>query len=130
MAWQQVRRHIAADLAAAGFDDVQDAHLSVFHYPGPDRLRPSDLGRQLRISRQATNHLIKQLEALGYLERRSPADGDRRRVHLTRRGQRLVVAIERSVRRLERQVARRVGRARFATFLDVLTAICDLPPDV
>jgi len=35
-AWQQVRRQMAADIAASGFDDLQDAHLSVFQYPGPD----------------------------------------------------------------------------------------------
>lgn len=125
LAWQQVRRHMASDIVAAGFADLQDAHLSVFHYPGPDGLRPSDLGRQLRMSRQATNHLIKQLEALGYLERRSSADGERRRIHLTRRGRRLMKTITESVRRFERQVERQVGRARFAAFFDVLNTICD-----
>jgi len=125
LAWQQVRRHMAGDIVAAGFDDLQDAHLSVFHHPGPEGLRPSDLGRQLRMSRQATNHLIKQLETLGYLERRSSADGERRRIHLTRRGQRLMAAITASVRRFERQVERQVGPARFAVFFDVLKTICD-----
>ena len=125
LAWQQVRRRMARDIVAAGFADLQDAHLSVFHHPGPDGLRPSDLGRQLRMSRQATNHLIKQLEALGYLERRSSADGERRRIHLTRRGRRLMKTITESVRRFERQVERQVGRARFAAFFDVLNTICD-----
>ena len=125
LAWQQVRRRMARDIVAAGFADLQDAHLSVFHHPGPDGLRPSALGRQLRMSRQATNHLIKQLEALGYLERRSSADGERRRIHLTRRGRRLMKTITESVRRFERQVERQVGRARFAAFFDVLNTICD-----
>ena len=119
LAWQQVRRQMADDIAAGGFDDLQDAHLSVFQYPGPDGLRPVDLARQIRMSRQATNYLIAQLEEFGYLERRSK-NGDRRRVYLTRRGRRLMASIAGSVRQFEDRAARQAGRDRFRTFIDVL----------
>lgn len=114
---------MARELRAAGFADLQEAHLSVFQYPGPDGMRPSDLARQLRVSRQATNHLISQLEALGYLERRSEPGEDRRRVRLTTRGRELMAAIKASVRRFEARCERAEGRTRFRTFLDVLRDI-------
>jgi DNA-binding MarR family transcriptional regulator len=119
LAWQQVRRQMAADLAAAGFAELQDAHLSVFQYPGPDGLRPVDLARQIRMSRQATNYLVAQLEEFGYVERRSER-GERRRVYLTTRGRRVRDAIQRSVRRFETRAARAVGRRRFESFVEVL----------
>jgi DNA-binding MarR family transcriptional regulator len=68
---EHVRARIEADIKAAGFADVQPAHLAVFSVPPPDGMRPSDLARRIRMSREATNHIIGQLEALGYLERRA-----------------------------------------------------------
>ncbi len=119
LAWQHVRQQMAADIAAAGFDDLQDAHLSVFQYPGPDGLRPVDLARQIRMSRQATNYLIAQIEEFGYLERRSEGD-ERRRVFLTARGRKVMTAIQASVRRFESRAGRRVGERRFDVFMEVL----------
>jgi DNA-binding MarR family transcriptional regulator len=123
LGWQRVRQHLAADVRTGEFADLQDAHLSVFQYPGPDGLRPSDLARQLRMSRQATNYLIAQLEALGYLERRSGPQDASRRVYATARGHRLLKTIEASVHRFEAQCERQVGRRRFNVFLTVLRTI-------
>jgi DNA-binding MarR family transcriptional regulator len=119
LAWAQVRRQMALDVAAAGFDDLQDAHLTVFQYPGPDGLRPVDLARQIRMSRQATNYLIVQLEDLGYLERRSDAESGRR-VYLTARGKHVMKAIQASVRQFELRAGRRVGPRNFDMFMQVL----------
>ncbi len=76
--FEHVRARIETDLKSAGFTDLQPAHLAVFSFPPPDGMRPSDLARRLRMSRQATNHIIGQLEALGYLERRAERKGERR----------------------------------------------------
>jgi len=120
LAWQQVRSQMADDVRAAGFSELQDAHLSVFQYPGPDGLRPSDLARQMRMTRQATNYLIVQLESFGYLQRRASPARDRRCVYLTARGRQLLAAIGASVRRFERRLASRVGQDRFECFVEVL----------
>ena len=80
---EHVRARMEADIKAAGFTDLQPAHLAVFSFPPPDGMRPSDLARRIRMSRQATNHIIGQLEALGYLERRAERRGERRRIYLT-----------------------------------------------
>jgi DNA-binding MarR family transcriptional regulator len=123
LGWHRVREHMAADVRSGEFADLQDAHLLVFQYPGPDGMRPSDLARQIRMSRQATNYLIVQLEGLGYLERRAGPDDDRRRVFATARGHRLLAAIRKSVDRFEARCERQAGSERFRNFVAVLTMI-------
>ena len=125
--WQVIRRDMNDAVHAAGFLDVQDAHLTIFQYPGPDGLRPSELARQVRMSRQATNYLIAQLEDRGYLERRTTTDTDQRRVHVTPRGRDLIAAIRAFVQRVEDDWARKVGRRRFAEFIDVLRLLASVP---
>src|ERR1043166_3442978 len=124
--WLRVRRRMAAAMRTAEFTELQDAHLSVFQYPGPDGMRPADVGRQTRMSRQATNHLLRQLESWGYLERRTREGDARRRVYLTGRGRDLMVTLERSVREFERELAREVGKGKFAIFVQVLQ-VCAAP---
>ena len=70
MPWEAVQRHMLERLHERGFDDLDAAHLNVFQYPGPQGARPSELAARLRISKQALNYLLGELERLGYLERR------------------------------------------------------------
>src|SRR5215813_10970761 len=78
---EQVQRRMLQRLHEHGFDDLDAAHLPVFQYPGPQGARPSELAARLRMSKQALNYLLGQLERLGYLERRAdPADLRSRRV--------------------------------------------------
>jgi len=56
----------------------------------------------------------------GYPERRASAGGERRPVHLTARGRKVVVVIHASLRALQEQWAREIGHDRFADFMDVL----------
>ena len=82
------RRGAAADverLHEHGFDDIDQAHLTVLRYPGPQGQRPSDLAAQLGMSKQALNYQLGKLERRGYLERRpDPEDLRSRRIVLTR----------------------------------------------
>jgi DNA-binding MarR family transcriptional regulator len=128
LAWQHVRMQTTEDIRTAGFAGLQDAHVSVFQYPGPDGLRPSDLARQMRMSRQATNYLVAQLETLGYVARRSSGRAERRRVYLTARGRRLTAAIKASVCRVEARCERLVSGPRFDTFMSVLQTIAGQRP--
>jgi DNA-binding MarR family transcriptional regulator len=82
-----------ADLKSAGLTDLQPAHLAVFSFPPPDGVRPSDFARRIRKSRQATNNIIGQFEALGYLEPRAERKGERRRIYLTPRTRPMVKVI-------------------------------------
>jgi len=122
---QHARRHVIEAIRAAGFSDLQDAHLVVFQYPVPEGVRPSELARRIRMSRQATNYLITQLEELGYLERRAAVGSDRRLVHLTKRGRRVFEVIFAALRDLEDQWANKAGRQRFDDFIEVLRVLAE-----
>src|SRR3712207_6335503 len=110
--WRRARERMHQAIRAAGFDDLQDAHLAVFTYPLPDGVRPSDLARRIGMSPQATNYLIAQVEALGYLERRAPEGSDRRLVYLTERGWRVGETIFACLRDVQAEWAEEIGRER------------------
>jgi DNA-binding MarR family transcriptional regulator len=123
LCWQRARGHMHEAVRAAGFIDLQEAHFAVFSYPLPNAVRPSDLARQLCMSRQATNYLLGQLEQLGYLERRAMPGSDRRLVYLTKRGWSVAETIYMALRQLQEQWADEVGHGRFDDFMEVLRSL-------
>jgi DNA-binding MarR family transcriptional regulator len=122
MCVKRIRTRIDAAIRQAGFDDLQETHLRVFSYPLPDGVRPSELARHLGMSRQATNHVIAQMEALGYLERRA-ADGERRLVHFTPRAWGAVEVIYAESRKVQAEWAEEIGPDRFHAVVDTLRLI-------
>ena len=114
MPWEAVRRHMLARLHERGYDDLDAAHVDVFQYPGPQGARPSELAGRLRISKQALNYLLGELERLEYLERRpDPDDLRSKRVALTPRGTSAIGVIREAVSELETRWARELGPKRF-----------------
>lgn len=119
--WEAVQRHMLQRLHERGFADLDAAHLTVFQYPGPQGARPSDLAARLRISKQALNYLLRELERLGYLERRPDPDDHRsKRVALTRRGTSAVRVIRQAVQEVETAWAEQLGSKRFARLRTLL----------
>ena len=119
--WEAVQRHMLERLHERGFDDFDAAYLTVFQYPGPQGARPSELATRLRISKQALNYLLGELERLGYLERRpDPDDLRSKRVALTSRGIAAVDAIRAAVADVETAWAERLGAERFAALRELL----------
>src|SRR5436309_6289363 len=95
---EQVHNRMLARLHEHGFDDLDAAHLTVFQYPGPQGMRPSELAARLRTSKQALNYLLGQLERLDYLERQpDPHDRRSKRVILTNRGTSAIGVIRQAV---------------------------------
>jgi DNA-binding MarR family transcriptional regulator len=126
--WEAVRRRVLDDLAAAGFGDIGQAHLAVLQYPAPRGVRVTDLAAGARMSRQAINYLIRELEQKGYLERRpDPSDGRSRLVHLTPRGEAATRSIRAAVRCIEREWEQQLGRRRFAELRSTLRALRQAP---
>jgi len=114
MPWEVVQRRMLAALHERGFDDLDAAHLNVFQYPGPEGARPSELAARLRISKQALNYLLGELERLDYLERGpDPDDLRSKRVALTARGRSAVGVIREAVGELEAEWAQQLGVLRF-----------------
>ena len=125
--WEAVQRHMLARLHERGFEDLDAAHLNVFQYPGPQGARPTELATRLRMSKQALNYLLRELERLGYLERHpDPDDLRSKRVALTRRGTSAVRVIREAVDELESAWAERLGSQRFAELRGLLVDLNQL----
>jgi DNA-binding MarR family transcriptional regulator len=122
--WQSVRDRIERDLQAKGFEGIGAAHLVVLQYPSPRGIGVTGLARRARVSRQAINYLVRELEAEGYLaRRRDPSDGRGRIVDLTERGEAAIRCIRASVKRVEREWESDLGAKRFADFRVALIEI-------
>ena len=119
--FETVRERMLAGLHERGFSDLVAAHLDVFQYPGPDGQRPSELAQRARMSKQALNYLLGQMEKLGYLERRRDGEDQRfKRIHLTQRGQAAVRAIREIVLEVEADWEHQLGTTGFAQLRDLL----------
>ena len=119
--WEAVQRHMLDRLHDRGFDDLDAAHLNVFQYPGPQGARPTELATRLRISKQALNYLLGELERLGYLERRpDPDDLRSKRVALTPRGASAIEVIREAVGDVETAWSEQLGPTRFAQLRELL----------
>ena len=113
--WEAVQSRMLARLHERGFADFEPAYLPVFGYPGPQGLRPSELATRLRVSKQALNYLLGELERLGYLQRRGdPRDQRFKRIVLTDRGRGAALAMRELVREVESEWEQQLGPERFA----------------
>lgn len=121
--WQHVRSRMLREIHEAGFTDFQEAHFAVFSYPLPAGTKPAELARQKRMSRQAINYLLAQLEDLRYIERRAPDGSERRLVYLTPRGHEVSQVIFGCLQQLHADWAQHVGQERFEAFVKVLTEL-------
>src|SRR5262245_544807 len=126
MPWESVHERMLAGLHERGFADLGASHLSVLQWPGPDDLRPSELAAQNRMSKQALNYLLGELERLGYLQRRGdPRDQRFKRIVLTDRGRSAALAMRDIVRTVEADWEQQLGRERFAQLRLLLTDLND-----
>ena len=127
MPWEVVQHRMLERLHERGFDDLDAAHLNVFQYPGPQGARPSELAARLRISKQALNYLLGELERLDYLERRPDPDDQRsNRVALTPRGASAINVIREAVGEMEATWTQRLGAKRFAELRGLLLELNEL----
>lgn len=125
--WQLLRRRQLQGLRQRGFTDVHDAYLTIFQWPGPQGLRPIELAARARMSRQAINHLLGQLEANGYLRRHPlPGDPHGKQIQLTARGHALGYAMREVIAEVEHEWAQQLGDGRLEQLRALLTDLCEL----
>ena len=125
--WEAVQDHMLERLHEEGFTDIDPSYLIVVQYPGPQGERPSDLAARLRISKQALNHLLGQLEHLGYLERQpDPNDKRSKRIALTPRGTKAATTIRKAVAEMEEAWAEQLGPKRFNQLRTLLRDLAEL----
>lgn len=112
--WQWVQARIDATVHAAGFEDINRAHINLFRYPGAQGRRPTEIAEALQITKQSVNDLVAHLEERGYLNRVVDADDSRARiVRLTVKGKKLERAVFDAARRADRALAEMLGARRF-----------------
>lgn len=123
--WQRIRDQIYAGVVAAGYDDLNAAHVGLFRYPSLDGLRPSQLADQVGITKQSVNDLLGHLERHGYLVRvRDSDDGRARVIRLTPKGRRFEQKMNDEARAAQLRIAEILGPRRFAQLqssLELLT---------
>jgi len=125
--WEAVLQRLLRALHENGFDDIEAPQLGVLLWPGPEGMRPSDLATRMRISKQALNYLLGDLEQRGYVERRpDPADRRSRRIALTDRGRALIPVIRGAVAETEHEWTAALGEERFAQLRELLVELNDV----
>jgi DNA-binding MarR family transcriptional regulator len=127
LCFERARDRVHRAIREAGCDDLHETHLRLFTYPVPDGVRPSEIARRLGMTRQAANHVITQMESLGYLERRDGPDG-RRLVYLTARSWSVAEAIWAAMRDLQAEWRAELGEARFEVFIGALRQLAAAAP--
>lgn len=122
--FETVRDRMLAGLHERGFTDLVAAHLDVFQYPGPENQRPLELATQTRMTKQALNYLLGQLQQLGYLTREADNKDQRsKRIRLTPKGHAAIKAIREIVQHVEREWEQQLGARKFAQLRELLTQL-------
>ncbi|MPZ73252.1 MAG: winged helix DNA-binding protein [Nitriliruptorales bacterium] len=126
LVWQWVRRQIHAEVVAAGYDDLNPAHVSVFRYPSVEGWRPSQLADDMQITKQSVNELLGYLEKRGYLLReRDPYNSRSRIIRLTDRGQAVEDTTFRAAENAERIAGELLGKGRVQELRRTLADLVD-----
>lgn len=121
---EAVVARIMLALHEAGFTDLVPAHFAVLRYPGPENRRPSELAAEARMTKQAMNYLLGQMQQLGYLTRDDdPEDQRFKRVHLTERGHAAAQTIRESVVEIEAQLEQELGPTQFDRLRQLLVQL-------
>jgi DNA-binding MarR family transcriptional regulator len=122
--WERVRERMLAGLHDRGFTDLVAAHVDVWRHPGPENQRPSELAAHTRMTKQALNYLLGQLEELGYLTREADSNDLRsKRVRLTPRGLAATKAIYEIVQEVEDEWEQQLGPRKFGQLRRLLTQL-------
>ena len=130
MPWEIVHERMLAGLHQRGYSDLIAPHLNILQYPGPQNMRPSDLAARTRMTKQALNYLLGQMEQLGYLTRvGDSADQRFKRIRLSPRGRAASAAMREIVLEIEAEWTQKLGPRRFAELRDLLAQLDATTPE-
>jgi DNA-binding MarR family transcriptional regulator len=83
--------------------------------------RPAELARRLGVSRQAIQQTLAEMEKMGLLDlRRDPDDARAKIVQFSPKGASIQRAAQESIRTIDAELARRLGREDFRKFRETL----------
>jgi DNA-binding MarR family transcriptional regulator len=119
--WQWVREQVFDGVRAAGYDDLNPAHVGLFRYPTLDGLRPIEIAERMQITKQSVHDLLGHLEQRGYLIREpDPANRRARVVRLSTSGKRLELEVRAQAGAAEEKIAAMLGPRRFTQLRNAL----------
>ena len=127
LAGVETSRSQLARLAAEGYPGVRRSHGYVFQHLVAGEPTIGALAGALGITQQGASKQVRELEELGYVERRAPeGDARARTVRLTTRG-RLALAAGREIRaRIEAGLVDRLGAEKVAAAKEVLAELLEI----
>lgn len=121
-----VQRELFATLAAEGHPDLRPRHGAVLAYMDEEGTRATELARFSGQHKQVVGKLVDELEALGYVERRSdPADRRAKLVAPTALGLDHMERSDAIVAAIESRLAAVVGEQAFAAFKGDFARVAD-----
>ena len=124
--WQWVREQVFEGVRAAGYDDLNPAHVGLVRYPTLDGLRPIEIAARMQITKQSVHDLLGHMEQRGYLVREAdPTDRRARVVRLTDKGRGLEREVRARAGAAEAQIAALLGERRFLQLRDALEILVD-----
>src|SRR5262245_5568784 len=114
------------ELWQAGFDDLRESDGYVFQHLVPGPIAVTELATRLGVTQQAASKSVADLEARGYVARRSaPDDARYRLVGLSDRGTR-VIKKTRAIRvALEKELLAPLATKDARSFTNVLAAMAE-----
>ena len=122
--WQWVRDQVFDGVRAAGYDDLNPAHVGLIRYPTLHGMRPIEIANRMQITKQSVHDLLGHMEQRGYLTREEdPADRRARVVQLTEKGRRLERVVRAQAAAAEAHIADLLGERRFNQLRDALTIL-------
>jgi DNA-binding MarR family transcriptional regulator len=105
---------------------LRRAHTALFPYIDREGTRLTELARRLGVTKQAVGQLVGDLEELEVLERvDDPADGRAKLVRFTRRGLEALHHGLSVLQGIERDLERRLGKARMRELHAALAEVVD-----
>jgi DNA-binding MarR family transcriptional regulator len=122
--WKWIREQVFRGVLAAGYEDLNRAHVALFRYPTLEGLRPIEVAEKMQITKQSVHDLLTYMEDRGYLTREpDPVDRRARVVRLTESGTRLELEVRAQAAAAEKEIAAVLGEPLFNQFRDALHEI-------
>ena len=113
-----------AEMVAKGHAWFAEARGAVFRFVGPRGVRQSDLQAQLRISKQAVQQLLDQLEKDDIIKREADANDSRaKRITLTKKGVQAAHDANAAKRKVEETIRKKLGDDSFHSLVNLLTTL-------
>lgn len=115
LSYHAMAQELSRWLAESGYGDLQPSHNAAIQllWSEPAGLRATALAQAAHVTKQTMSALVDHLERTGYVERvADPADGRAALVRLTARGAKFAEDVRGFARRVESDLAARLGQGR------------------